>query len=336
MPGVRLVSVRRDTASPGPPTSAITIGADGTLLFKNLPGDEHPLLLVPAGDSLPQPLSRRGAGPGEIVAAFPLTVTDSSEIVWDAGTLRLSEWSRRGALVRSLKPRTGISPVAWAPGRGIIGTNERRQGPEVLLMAADAERIERLLAPEDSAYQSILPPERDYSDRLRNYPAIGAWRGGVMLANGRDYRIGLFDWTGRPVWMLSRALGANHRGAETIARELADQRAAGRIRNAADADRLQHSLADEPVNWFGHLVGPAEDASGRIWVVGTAGDSTFADVFGPPRFLGRIYLPCAGFRGRWSLNGTWLAVMCEPDPGDEASDGVLKVFRIVDGGARDS
>ena len=85
-----------------------------------------------------------------------------------------------------------------------------------------------------------------------------------------------------------------------------------------------------PLRWFTHVGPPRGDGAGRIWVLGQHADSAFADVFAGSRFLGRLPLPCRDFQGRWSLNGSWLAVVCAPDDLEADRDADLKLFRIVE------
>ncbi len=69
------------------------------------------------------------------------------------------------------------------------------------------------------------------------------------------------------------------------------------------------------------------DGSQRMWVFGTANDSTFADVFAGTTFLGRLMVPCFNRYGWRDLNGSWLVMGCE---GDAEALATLKLFRIVD------
>ena len=69
------------------------------------------------------------------------------------------------------------------------------------------------------------------------------------------------------------------------------------------------------------------DARGRLWVIGQAHDSVFADAFAGTRWLGRQMLPCWHDHLQPSLNGTWLALACATPDAPER-DVELQVYRI--------
>ena len=120
-----------------------------------------------------------------------------------------------------------------------------------------------------------------------------------------------YDWEGRYRFALGRDLGRNRRSAAQVERDLAARDRSVVARSAADREAARRRLAADSIRWFSHLSPPRPDHAGRIWIVGTAGDTTFADLFAAQQFIGRLVLDCPGFRGRWALERRWLALVCE-------------------------
>ena len=164
-------------------------------------------------------------------------------------------------------------------------------------------------------------------------PTVGVWQGGILIGNGRTYRIALYDWDGKLVRVLARDTTSSLPGSARVGK-LVRQAASFRGPNGERPDPVQLAQDQDkarttPMRFFSHLAPLQTDARGRIWVVGPDADSAYADVFTPTGFIGRLALGCGGFAGRWALKGEWLAMACDADE-DDTVDAVVKLFRIVD------
>jgi hypothetical protein len=159
--------------------------------------------------------------------------------------------------------------------------------------------------------------------------------GRILIGDGMRYIIESIDLAMGDTVTLTRRLLPRTRGPTEIAnrREELEQLARftgpnGRSGGPRDLkDRLERA-ATEPVPHFERSPFGIDDR-GRVWVFGLTADSTFADVFDGPRFLGRITLPCFDRIGRRSLNGRWLVLSCESS--ETAVDGTvdLRMFQVV-------
>lgn len=159
-------------------------------------------------------------------------------------------------------------------------------------------------------------------------PVFGIWADGFIVGNANDYTLRLYRWDGQVVRTLSRALTRERISAgrvEAFLRVIPNmaQRSAGEIAKLRD----QASGMMLPYFTPGGVL--SADAHGRLWVLGVAADSGFADIFSADRFLGRIALPCREFQGSFSVKGHWLALACLPDDPAFDGDAVIKLFRIV-------
>jgi hypothetical protein len=73
------------------------------------------------------------------------------------------------------------------------------------------------------------------------------------------------------------------------------------------------------------LGGLGRDASGRVLVVGSTGDSTFVDAFAGSQFLGRETLDCFT-PTRYAVNNGWIALQCR-DRDEENRTYTIQLYR---------
>jgi hypothetical protein len=161
-------------------------------------------------------------------------------------------------------------------------------------------------------------------------PAFGTWAGGYLFADGREYRIALYDWDGKLVRILHRDVKPSKWSKAYAEAQFEEFRQAppGRRLSASALERKREEYLESSHPHFNRLTPLSTDGAGRLWVVGNSGDSAYADVFSPEAHLGRLELPCPGFDRGWSVNGNWLAMACAPTDPDYEGDAVLKLFRI--------
>lgn len=188
----------------------------------------------------------------------------------------------------------------------------------------------RILIPASDTFLSRFKHPDGGPDPTHN-PTIGRWLGGVVVGDGRDYTLALYDWSGKLLRIINRT--PNDR--PTMAAAEVDKMLAGLNANparrtklsGAALDRERNRLLDEKLPYF--YSNPTIDSQGRLWIVGQAGDSGYADLFGPDGFIGRMALSCPGFDRRgWWVNGHWLALRCRTDSPTSLSGNVLKLWRL--------
>jgi hypothetical protein len=325
MPRVVPVAVAPDLEAVGGTTAALQLGPQGVALVRGIPGAPRALSVHHPDDGW-QYLVAEGDAPGELRMAMPLAVTDSSIVAWGLGALQVAEWSLAdGRWLGSVTATGAISPAYLAPGRGIVGTTERRDGTIPVLLDPGNGKVRPLIDAPDSAYQRIFPRTRSYAVRFGNPAVVGEWPGGFLIGNGYSYQLLAYDWSGRLRYTFGRELPTNRRSpaqVEQFINELA-RSPIGRRPDQLAAARDQ--AVRDSVRWFSHLSPPRHDAEGRVWIIGSAGDTTFADLFAEAVFLGRIILDCPGFRGRSAVTGRWVALLCEVA---DDRDAALQLYRI--------
>ncbi len=310
-------------ASPHSPTSPIRIGLHGDVLLADLSLDGKVLRTIDTLGHVHWQAGRRGEGPGEARLALPLEITDSSIMAFDLATRRLTEWDSTGKMLRTTLSLPRI-PLARTRENEWLGWEPDQPRYGVVLVDAEGHTRE-VLDHAEAHYVEMFPAVSD--PRMIVPPALGSWRGGIVVANGKTYQLALYDWNGMLKHTVSRVLPENHLSAKQVDAELGGL--AGRPGQRSENQELRRAqLAAQVRPWFTHLTPLGLDSAGRIWVVGQQGDTTFAEVFTAEQFVGRIVLPCAGFQGRWAMRGEWLALVCAPDDASAVGDAVVKRWRV--------
>ncbi|MEO5800566.1 MAG: hypothetical protein ABIZ70_15110 [Gemmatimonadales bacterium] len=320
---VALPTSNEIAASPHSPTSPLRIGEHGDVLLADLSLDTKLLRTIDTLGRVRWQAGRGGEGPGEARLALPLEVTDSSILAFDLATHRLTEWDSAGKLLRTTLPLPRI-PLARTRDNEWLGWEPDQPRYGVVVVDADGHTRE-VLDRAEPQYVEMFPAVSD--PRMIVPPALGSWRGGIVVANGKTYQLAFYDWNGVLQRIISRALPPNHLSPRQVDAELGGL--AGRPGQRTENQELRRSqLAAQVRPWFTHVTPLGLDDAGRIWVVGQQGDTTFADVFSATQFLGRIVLPCVGFQGRWAMRGEWLALVCAPDDSAAPGDAVVKRWRV--------
>lgn len=325
MPRLVPVDVADDLEAVGGTTAALKLGPQGVALVRGVPGAPR-ALSVHRLDTGWQYLVAEGDAPGELRMAMPLAVTDSSIVAWGLGALQVAEWSLTdGRWLGSVTAKGSISPALLVTGHGIVGTTERRDGTIPVLLDPATGKVRPLINTLDSAYQRVFPRTTSYALRFGNPAVVGEWPGGFLIGNGFSYQLLAYDWSGRLRYTFGRELPVNRRSPAQVDQYMADLRrsAIGRRPDRLAAAR-ERAIRDS-VRWFSHLSPPSHDAEGRVWIIGSAGDTTFADLFAEAKYLGRLVLDCPGFRGRSAVNGRWLALLCATE---DDRDGALHLMQI--------
>ncbi len=333
-----LPALRRVAFAPSedaPPSNAnerFALGADGSVgMAISMAGDEQ-LGIFDSLGTLRVRMGRSGEGPGEIRVPIPAALLPNEFLVADMAQARLVSFDPSNG--KSLRTITLTTPILIAANRGKRFLVSSPTPTGMLLpgwFSLDQDQATVAVEPTDSFVTRLFP--RGPDPRVGPRPTIGAWRGGVIVADGISYTVGLYDSSGTFLRSFTRDLPARLPTSEQIqdferrarAYRGPDGRATEPSRIAADLERFRSTSLPH----FSHVAPILDDDFGRIWIVGMAGDSAFADVFTPSGHIGTIPLSCPGFVGRWALNGSWLALVCSA-PGSATRNAELQLYRLVE------
>lgn len=334
----RLVPVAFTPAEDAPPfTTAdrFALGPKGDVALPMAQGSERMLGIFDSTGAMRTTAGVSGEGPGELRIPTPAVFEEDGLIISDMGLPRVVTFDPQNGKVIATTPISQPIPILGAFGARLLMAVPTATG--LMLpgwhMPGDAD-FTPLVSPSDSFVVTRFAPAAD--TRLSPLATLGAWRGGVLVADGRGYAIGVYDGTGRFLRALTREVAprfatptmitAFQRRAEAY--HGPDGKAHSPARITADVDKFR--AAQQP--HFVHSSPLREDRLGRIWIVGMEGDSAFADLFTPTGQIGHLGIACPAFTGRWSLNGEWLALLCDA-PAASDRGAVLQLYRIVESGA---
>ena len=315
--------------------TSIAVGPRGHVLFvSNAEATELRMALVDSTGRLVLRLGRTGAGPGEVRSPRPVEVGTDRLSAWDLENSVFLEWDFKGALQQSVKP-IGLSGVSFV-GQEVVGLRNVARVWQPVAVNRTTGQLRELIPPADTfmnAHFGLV----DGKSASRYAPMPGVWGQGFVVADPGNYAVALYRWDGTLVRVLHRDVPPMRASAGRIDDFFAtvNRQSVARGQPPMDEARMammRKQVADEvlpPITPGGAI---RVDARNRIWLLGMEGDSAFADVFSPDRFLGRLPLPCRLFNGFWSLSGAWLAVACLPDNREFDGDAVIKLFRITEGG----
>ena len=323
-PGPRLVLER----AWAPPLDVYPIpfgmGPGPTFLVRAREGTGHALAWI--GPERPSLFfSRTGDGPGEVRDTPVLAVEGGSLAAFDMANMRIVWWDSTGAMLREV--RLDMLPLLSGPGDSTrwIGTLLDEEGRSVVSVDVHSGHSAPITPTQDSFAVSEFGSAAQGSPRLAS---AGRWNGGVLLSNGRSYRIAGYDWEGRRRFVIAPDLEPNLPGPANLERLIEGWRRAGRPGGSEVQARAR--LARRPQQFFSHLAPPRVDTRGRIWVLVNHGDSLFADAWWRDSLLVRTALECPGGASRWNLAGDRLALVCSAPPEDTVNDVVFWIWRIED------
>lgn len=332
MPSLR--EVRWPATADNSPRSAgarVAVSPAGQVAFTH---DGTAVLIVDTTGNLVAAVGRSGEGPGELRAASPIELTSNSIHVFDMSQLKSASYNLpSGKFEQEARFTVPVVPRARAGSRGYFVLSGSESGTIVGILPDGGTTVAPLIANADTTLSVLFPTE---PDGKRTQPTVRLWQGGVVIANGKTYRIGLYDWEGQLVRVLSRDLEPvfpTESDAEARSKSLGTYRGPnGQRLDPAVVNKQSEEFKSKPVPYFTHTTALHSDARHRIWILGSSGDSTFADVFSTTGFLGRLALECDGFKNGWSLSGDWLALVCAAGADAPDVDAVIRLYRIAEPG----
>jgi hypothetical protein len=321
-------------------SSPLGIGVSGTGRV-GIPGDfgnastiKHLFQILDAQAKAPLSTGRQGAGPGELngsdvpIPGHPLLhVFNFSRLV----VLRVAD---DGKVVTEFRPDIGMRyHLASIVGDSVDGAllQWTTTGIHPLIERLPLKGGKgRVLFTTGNAFVrgAVELPGRPGQLGTVAYTSMP---GRIAIGNGREYRIVIHDADSRVIQTVTRALPPERRTPSELAElrkslEADLKEIAGQPNLVWSTKSRLDTLPREAISHFGRG-GLSFDASGRLWVIGRKGDSTFADAFEGTRFLGRQMLPCMRPERRIAMQGEWLALVCElPKGGDLPYQ--LQLYRV--------
>lgn len=181
-------------------------------------------------------------------------------------------------------------------------------GLQPVILDPATSTVRDLLSATDSFYHAEFKPFSP-TNPVSAAPAFGEWVDGFIIANPSTYHIGLYGWNGTLQRVLSRTLPPSYPMAARLDRQVVQVRSlkiGGRARTEAEIQSFRERAAATPVPAFAFAAPVRTDAKARIG------------------------LSCPGFEGKWSLSGSWLAMVCAPRDARYDGDAVVRLFRITD------
>lgn len=307
--------------------SPLEVSSRGSALYLANPTSSLKLVLVDSSASLISRLGVPGEGPGEVRRPVPVPANSPDGFVtWDVQLRRVSHWDSKGKL-RSQIRLGGNGQVFAEVAGGFIG-NQRLGGPlfqPIFFPTGDSVAKPLLSESRIEHFRSIEDQRKGTKANVYGH-VFGLWDDGFLVADPNDYVLSLFDWRGALRATIRRDVPAPR---PSMARVMAfiDQSGGKSLPEVEKRKRVELMSAMELPH-----VSPGGvsrmDSAGRLWMLGIAGDSAFADVFTKDRFMGRLAIGCKGFEGFFSLRGQWLGMVCLPDDPDFDGDAIVKLFRI--------
>jgi hypothetical protein len=255
-----------------------------------------------------------GDGPGEARVDGNLFSLDSAVLFLSSADRLGVVYSNAGQFTGDFRNFESYLPIAVQGDLVIINRDFRKH---------DASFIEAVRLGKRNGH--TLVPSTDSSLRAFGQRAAGPWPvaayDGTRLVLGDGVRGELVMYIeGRSPRSFGRRLEPRLRTARELAEADSDIAMRiqkdligpdGRRRRGPDWIGIRRKL---PFDTLPHFVrgGLSFDEEGRLWVIGRANDSIFADVYADTLFLGRRSVDCADGRREYpvALRGRWLALSC--------------------------
>lgn len=298
----------------------LAVSADGEIAFpvKNL--DNPVYVSIDSTGRVVGRLAHRGEGPHESVGA-------GGRLFGGDSTVMMVDPETRQALIIGFDGTTLVDKRNLAlyltiarSGDSVLINREFRDHANSYIesMALGDNRRTQIVGPNDSLLRLLAHSAKGA------WPAA-AWHGDrLVLGEGYTYTLALYRPCLPPA-RFGRTLPPRHRTARELAEARAEVERTAHIpfvgpdgqasRNEKGEARIRRLQLDT-LPYFTANGGLAFDGAGRLWVVGQANDSTFADIYADTTLVGRIMIECRD--PNWtrpvSLHARWLAMAClDPD-----------------------
>lgn len=291
----------------------LVVDDHGSIIYSiNTPGGDRLIRLDSTGKRTDS-FAPTGSQPGEFTdLAIPFRAGDTI-LVFDTARLLFAKFLRDGTYsgdTPETLPRIPLAVFNDSVDEFVAGRDGRTSSGMIVRRALNSTRIRPLLNSGDSLLIRTL------GQNDNRVPVWASGNRGSVLADPISYRLFFFWPNGSVRFAAGREIPPNRRGPRELALRLRELELAerfdtlpdGSAKSAPDLIRRKESAATDTIV---HFVQPGMqfDGQGRLWIIGTTGDTTFADVFADTTFLGRTLLPCIR-PSSVSINNDWLAVAC--------------------------
>lgn len=328
LPAIRPVPLTRlDPHAIARVGAAVAVSTQGSLAFAATPSTafREKVEILDSTGALIGRVGPEGAGPGELIAPLFLAFTqDSSLLVWDMGTARVTLFLASGAVRQSLEPGQFQFPLALIGDSLDLREVSRPEAPIVRRPFAPGQARE-LVRLTDPMVDSLFPVQSGGGIQSRGPIAYAAGAGRIALGSIVSYELLLFASSGQLLGKMGRRLPPQYPTPDQITAEslaLSRQPAITPARRAAMLRRSRET----PLLPFRDL---RFDGRGRLWVMRIDRGTATADVYSDLQFLGSIAIDCPGFTGTgWDLVGEWLVLSCAVLDPNAPSDATLRLYRI--------
>jgi hypothetical protein len=314
-------------ASPISIVSVIRVDQQGRTFFESERGSTARLTVLDSTGAIVARFAKFGRGPGEVVAPLPVNIGPDGFITWDMAQLRFAGWSNRGDQTYLGPPIPALVPAVHT-ARGVLAVQLVAGAGVPVLTTADFRSVRQLL---DTIHPFLKKSPVPGAMGAAYLPSLGTWTGGFVVGRPGDYALGFFGWDGKLVYEMKRPVpqvGLSAWRVEAAVSALRRRPFPGVDTSASGLARIRSTMMQTRLPGFSQGSSIGLDGAGRVLVAGIEGDSAFVDFFSPPHYLGRVGIPCLGFQGRWSVQGSWLAFVCQSrDPSFEG-DATIKLFRL--------
>ena len=312
----------------------ITVRQDGAVSYVASTKDAPFLRILDTVGARVAAFGEVGDGPGEFRSPNRIWLLGDTLVVQTHAGGVFATFSRTGRFLEEFHTRlSDVSLGVTADSIDHFNPSEfvTRRVVRVFRTPLRGGRTREIFKGGDSLLALALRPS--YEGQLRMALPYLASDNRVVIGDGLDYRLHVYDSRGRFLYEIRREVGPRYRGPLEL--ELAREGLSslfgfrgpnGERASASTIARQLDGLRTVPVPHFDKSAF-FFDERGRLWVFGMANDSTVADIFADSVFVGRLRLPCFDRYGFRSLSGHWLALNCrlgdEHDPPYE-----LQLYRI--------
>jgi hypothetical protein len=322
------MTTRSIASSPLSAQEPIVVGSQGHVLFLGDPEEGGRVVLADSNGTVLARVGRTGSGPGEYRLPVPAFVAANSFVVHDPSLRRVTRWQSDGTLAQVSALNAPFIPAAFSETAAVGSIIDSAGVAALATVSLGDGTIRRLVDRAHPGFATAFPPVRQGQRYIK--PAVGLASEGVLLGETQTVAISWWSPSGTPIRRFEHHAPPAPPSEARLARVLETIQAMRRRTGAppVDLSQFRTTLRATPVPMVSDLSALHEDALGRVWMLGIAGDSAAAYVFGRDGFLGRLELGCRGFEGRWSLSGRWLALACAADGREHEGDAVLQLYRV--------
>lgn len=327
MPSVRQVELPAlDANTVRGPGGRVAVGPDGKIAYLPVEAPDHDFVLQIVDSTGAQVglIGRRGKGPGELTSPmFFEFESDSSLVVWDMSTGRVTAFAMDGRVLAAMHPGELQSPQALVGDS--LDYRDVRQPEAPMLRRSIRGGSSRRIGGTGAAFDSLFPIRDIGGVVTRGFLSYASGTARMAFGQGHRYQILLYDATGRYLGTAGRSLPLQYPTAERIAQEslsLLQQPSVSPARRGA----MIRAARERPITFFREI---RFDDSGRLWVFRTDRGGAVADIYADTVLVGSIPLDCPGFEGSGvGLGFGWLVLSCRNLDPDAPSDGIFRLFRI--------